>query len=437
YASDINQCINSWGMARSGRDYHIITIFGSQSTGKSTLLNALFGTDFSTMDPSAGRNQTTLGIWMGKSSSANILVMDVEGVDGQERGEDKLIECRSALFSLAIAEVLVINMYETTIGLYGGANIELLKAVFEANLRLSQGKEQVPAQACKTLLLFVVRDFTGQTPLVHHEDKLRKNMTKIWDNMIKPKHLERSSFSNFFDCMVAELPPKPFMPDQFNEAVDKLRLRFTDPNHSDYVFKPCYHRSIPIDGFSHYASGVWAMLANRTLSIPTQQMLLAEHRCAEFRSEAEAAFKQSVNTIAAQINDGKVVDELGKLMEKARGEAIAMFDANAKHYHHDVYTKMHDTLYTALNEELSILFRTQLKSLTAELTEQIDTEMRSLRAGSADLFMAKAGKIRQKISQTFKKAASSAYQVLLHRVACLMNHSNTVLMLYADYRYAY
>ena len=38
-------------------------VFGSQSTGKSTLLNALFGTRFDVMDESR-RKQTTKGIWM-------------------------------------------------------------------------------------------------------------------------------------------------------------------------------------------------------------------------------------------------------------------------------------------------------------------------------------------------------------------------------------
>ena len=37
----------------------------------------------------------------------NILVMDVEGTDGRERGEDQDFERKSALFALATSEVLV------------------------------------------------------------------------------------------------------------------------------------------------------------------------------------------------------------------------------------------------------------------------------------------------------------------------------------------
>ena len=43
-----------------GFDYHLIAVFGSQSTGKSTLLNGLFGTSFDVMDETV-RKQTTKG----------------------------------------------------------------------------------------------------------------------------------------------------------------------------------------------------------------------------------------------------------------------------------------------------------------------------------------------------------------------------------------
>ncbi|RKP05661.1 RHD3/Sey1, partial [Thamnocephalis sphaerospora] len=358
-----------------------------------TLLNALFGTDFSTMNSSSGRSQTTLGtytrIWMGKSADANILVMDVEGVDGQAFGEDKLIERRYALFSLATAEVLVVNMHEITIGLYNGANVGLLETVFEANLQLSEGKGLChPHRAGKTLLFFVIRDYTGQTSLAHNEDKLRGNMARIWKSIEKPKHLENSSFSDFFDCMVVGLPPKPYMPEQFNEAVDKLRLRFTDLNHSDYVFKPCYQRKIPIDGFSCYAFDIWdAILPDRTLSISAQQVLLAKYRCAELRLKTESAFKESISAIESQINGGKLVDGLGKLMEKERSKAVVVFDASAKHYHQDVYTEMRGKLYKAFDEKSTVLFRSQIGIVAEQTFDQFNDKMWSLHVNSILAFI--------------------------------------------------
>lgn len=91
------------------------------------------------------RRQTTKGIWMSKnkrvgqgdkSMADNILVMDVEGTDGRERGEDQDFERKSALFALATSEVLIVNIWEHQVGLYQGANMGLLKTVFEVNLQL-------------------------------------------------------------------------------------------------------------------------------------------------------------------------------------------------------------------------------------------------------------------------------------------------------------
>lgn len=93
------------------------------------------------------RKQTTKGIWMSKSKRSgdggvakqmanNILVMDVEGTDGRERGEDQDFERKSALFALATSEVLIVNIWEHQVGLYQGANMGLLKVVFEVNLEL-------------------------------------------------------------------------------------------------------------------------------------------------------------------------------------------------------------------------------------------------------------------------------------------------------------
>lgn len=76
------------------------------------------------------------GIWMSKGDDIDVLVMDVEGTDGRERGEDQDFERKSALFSIAVSEVLIVNIWEHQVGLYQGANMGLLKTVFEVNLGL-------------------------------------------------------------------------------------------------------------------------------------------------------------------------------------------------------------------------------------------------------------------------------------------------------------
>lgn len=94
---------------------------------------------------------------MCRGKDMNVMVMDVEGTDGRERGEDQVrihfylcfliliywqdFERKSALFSLASSEILIVNLWEHQVGLYQGANMGLLKTVFEVNLGLFGKKE--------------------------------------------------------------------------------------------------------------------------------------------------------------------------------------------------------------------------------------------------------------------------------------------------------
>lgn len=82
----------------------------------------------------------------GQAMADNILVMDVEGTDGRERGEDQDFERKSALFALATSEVLIVNIWEHQVGLYQGANMGLLKTVFEVNLQLFLKDKKYRAQ---------------------------------------------------------------------------------------------------------------------------------------------------------------------------------------------------------------------------------------------------------------------------------------------------
>lgn len=151
FTPNLNTYIHDWGLADVGFGYNVVAVFGSQSTGKSTLLNRLFGTTFDVMHETQ-RRQTTKGIWMCRAAAKgdslaggvkpNIMVMDVEGTDGRERGEDQDFERKSALFSLASSEVLIVNIWEHQVGLYQGANMGLLKTVFEVNLGLFGGRIQ-------------------------------------------------------------------------------------------------------------------------------------------------------------------------------------------------------------------------------------------------------------------------------------------------------
>lgn len=372
----------------AGFNYHLISVFGSQSTGKSTLLNYLFGTEFGVMAED-DRRQTTKGIWMSKNKKShavtdskkmadNILVMDVEGTDGRERGEDQDFERKSALFALATSEVLIVNIWEHQVGLYQGANMGLLKVVFEVNLELFLKNEKSNP---RSLLFFVIRDHLGTTPLANLRNTLIQDLSRIWSGLNKPPGLEKSKIGDYFDFAFAALPHKILQPDRFVSEVEKLGTRFREgfrdsrrdafksDQESDGVFLSEYHRRIPADGFSIYAQQIWDQIVNnKDLDLPTQQELMAQFRCDEISREVLEGFdemiipfenKQAEGTRLGQL---EIIGGLGAAMRTARMKTVKAFETEASRYHKGVYARKKGELESKIDGRLKALFQGQLSA---------------------------------------------------------------------------
>ncbi|KIK98484.1 hypothetical protein PAXRUDRAFT_823843 [Paxillus rubicundulus Ve08.2h10] len=362
FTPDLAAQIERWGFRNAGFNYNIVAVFGSQSTGKSTLLNRLFGTTFDVMDETK-RQQTTKGIWMCRGEGMGVMVMDVEGTDGRERGEDQDFERKSALFSLASSEVMIINLWEHQIGLYQGANLGLLKTVLEVNLGLF-GKRVQGGPQSRTLLLFVIRDHTHVTPLSNLQNTLTADLTRIWDSLLKPPALEHTQLSDYFDLSFTTLPHKILEAQRFEDEVALLRERFTMKGREDYLFKDVYHKRIPADGVALYMEHIWEQVqTNKDLDLPTQQELLAQFRCDEISTTALTEFNQQAKSQKRTIEAGRVIEGLGGLMRDWRDQALARYDRDASRYHQGVYSRKRLDMHATIASTLSPLFLGQLKNL--------------------------------------------------------------------------
>ncbi|CAA9963776.1 hypothetical protein CFE70_007579 [Pyrenophora teres f. teres 0-1] len=403
FNGNVSTYLNIEKVIPAGFNYHLISVFGSQSTGKSTLLNHLFGTQFGVMSEQE-RRQTTKGIWMsknkresgGSSMAENILVMDVEGTDGRERGEDQDFERKSALFALATSEVLIVNIWEHQVGLYQGANMGLLKTVFEVNLQLFVKDSQ---STPRSLLFFVIRDHLGTTPLKNLQNTLVQDLSKLWSTISKPAGLENSRIEDYFDFAFVALPHKILQPEKFDEAVTQLSTRFkegyNDPRKSGLIdeatapiFLPQYHRRIPADGFSAYAEGVWDQIVNnKDLDLPTQQELLAQFRCDEISREVQVAFDETIAPLEdkqaedARAGTHSLIPDLGPKMNAARNKVLKDFDVNASRYHKGVYKRKQAELEGKVDTRLKALFQKQLtaahKSGIEGFTEAVSAEVKN------------------------------------------------------------
>ncbi|CAL5375945.1 unnamed protein product [Camellia sinensis] len=264
--------------------YQIHGLLKLSQMGKSTLLNHLFGTNFREMDAFRGRSQTTKGIWLAKCAGIEpgTLVMDLEGTDGRERGEDDTaFEKQSALFALAVSDIVLINMWCHDIGREQAANKPLLKTVFQVMMRLFSPR--------KTTLMFVIRDKT-RTPLENLEPVLREDIQKIWDSVPKPQAHKETPLSEFFNVEVVALSSYEEKEEQFKEQVASLRQRFF---HSIAPGGLAGDRRVvvPASGFCFSAQQIWKIIKeNKDLDLPAHKVMVATVRCEEIANEKLSSF---------------------------------------------------------------------------------------------------------------------------------------------------
>jgi len=395
---------NVWKLDGNGFNYHILSIFGSQSTGKSTLLNKLFNTKFQVMNEES-RQQTTKGIWISQAENSNLLILDVEGTDGRERGEEQDFERKSALFTLAISEVLVINIWENMVGLYQGANMGLLKTVFEVNMQLflqQQGK-------IKTLLLFVIRDFTGRTPMSNLSYVLTNELNKMWKDISKPEEYSESTLSDYFDLMFTSLPHKIFLPEQFEKEVNELKDRFYNPEDPNYVFKPNYHRGIPADGFSNYAESIWDKVAyNHDLDIPTQQQLLAEYRCDEIAKAIISEFQNDIAKYKERLENGEILEDMGKIFNDVREKSLELYDSSAGRYRKEVYARKRIDFLEKMNTYLHVYYLLQLRNLEKKTYSKFKNDITEAVKDDSLFFVDTLENHKSKCIENFKKLAEES-----------------------------
>ncbi|KAL2462644.1 Protein ROOT HAIR DEFECTIVE 3 [Forsythia ovata] len=314
-------------LAECGLSYAVVSIMGPQSSGKSTLLNYLFGTNFREMDAFKGRSQTTKGIWMARCVGIEpcTLVMDLEGTDGRERGEDDTaFEKQSSLFGLAVSDIVLINMWCHDIGREQAANKPLLKTVFQVMMRLFSPR--------KTTLMFVIRDKT-RTPLENLEPVLREDIQKIWDGVPKPQAHKDTPLSEFFNVEVVALSSFEEKEEQFKEQVEGLRQRFF---HSIAPGGLAGDRRavVPASGFSFSAQQIWKIIKeNKDLDLPAHKVMVATVRCEEIANEKFSSFianeewRQLEETVQSQPVPG-----FGRKLSSILDACLSEYDADATYF---------------------------------------------------------------------------------------------------------
>uniref|UniRef100_A0A7N0ZXB6 Protein ROOT HAIR DEFECTIVE 3 homolog n=1 Tax=Kalanchoe fedtschenkoi TaxID=63787 RepID=A0A7N0ZXB6_KALFE len=352
-------------LGECGLSYAVVSIMGPQSSGKSTLLNHLFGTNFKEMDAFKGRSQTTKGIWMARCAGIEpcTIVMDLEGTDGRERGEDDTaFEKQSALFALAVSDIVLINMWCHDIGREQAANKPLLKTVFQVMMRLFSPR--------KTTLMFVIRDKT-RTPLENLEPVLREDIQKIWDSVPKPEAHKDTLLSVFFNVEVVALSSFEEKEEQFIEQAGNLRQRFF---HSIAPGGLAGDRRgvVPASGFSFSAQQIWKVIKeNRDLDLPAHKVMVATVRCEEIASEKYSNF--TTNEIWRHIEESVQsgpVSGFGKKISSLLDTSLSEYHSEAVYFDEGVRTSKQKQLEEKLLQVIQPTFQSMVGHLRSNALEK-------------------------------------------------------------------
>ncbi|KAJ7522279.1 hypothetical protein O6H91_18G004300 [Diphasiastrum complanatum] len=332
-------------LAQCGLSYAVVSIMGPQSSGKSTLLNHLFHTNFAEMDAFKRRGQTTQGIWLTRAAGIDpfTIVMDLEGTDGRERGEDDTtFEKQSSLFALAVSDIVLINMWCHDIGREHAANKPLLKTVFQVMMRLFTPR--------KTKLLFVIRDKT-KTPLEILEPILREDIQKIWQSVPKPPTHQDATLDCFFNVEVCALPSYEEKEDQFKEQVAMLRTRFFN-SIAPGGLAGDRRAVIPGTGFPLSIQEMWKIIKeNKDLDLPAHKVMVATVRCEEIAKQKLVDFVSDEEW--QNLSETAKEDAVIMFGRKASGllhKSISEYDTEAAYFESGVRDKKHDFLVGKLLE---------------------------------------------------------------------------------------
>uniref|UniRef100_A0A0E0FNF0 Protein ROOT HAIR DEFECTIVE 3 homolog n=1 Tax=Oryza nivara TaxID=4536 RepID=A0A0E0FNF0_ORYNI len=350
-------------MGECGLSYAVVSIMGPQSSGKSTLLNHLFRTNFREMDAFKGRH-TTKGIWMAKAHNIEpcTLVMDLEGTDGRERGEDDTaFEKQSALFALAVSDIVLINMWCHDIGREQAANKPLLKTVFQVMMRLFSPR--------KTTLLFVIRD-KSKTPLENLEPILREDIQKIWDGVPKPHAHKETPLSEFFNVEVVALSSYEEKEELFKEQVASLRDRFQQ-SIAPGGLAGDRRGVVPASGFSFSSQQFWKVIKeNKDLDLPAHKVMVATVRCEEIGNEKIASF--TADEEWQQFEEAvqhDYVPGFGKKISNLLDRCLSEYDMEAIYFDEGVRTSKRHQLESKLLQLVNPAYQNLLDHLRTRTLE--------------------------------------------------------------------
>ncbi|CAK59029.1 unnamed protein product (macronuclear) [Paramecium tetraurelia] len=375
-SNELTEFVKSSGLIDIGKKYNIVSIIGSQSTGKSTLLNYLFGTQFDVQNRQQSVGQTTVGIWISKDVKNNVVVLDVEGSDSVERKSgENMVENQTALMALAMSHCFIINVFVNALGQHTSCQLSIIKIIMQQNLKLFQ-------QDTVKHIIFVVRDWDEEYNYDEASRKLNGYLLNIWNEIPKPDQYRETDFHELFSVQVVTLVYYK-LKNEFAEQTNQLHSKLANQQDPNFIFKDFdYEKNVRWSDMPQYLSNIWVVIANnKDLNLPNEKILISNMRCQQIKLEALEGVKDLTEDLQNRVRT-QFVENFGQQCLSILGVAQKIYDKDAKDYHADVYKEKEKELRDELMNKFYTYFQRQTESLKQHYMNRLSENLETLKRES-------------------------------------------------------
>jgi len=441
----------------SGVQFRVVGVIGCQSSGKSTLLNELFLTDFPVLDTAQhGRRRTTQGVWISYTrakdlrlfpnghmepkakqptatvplSDISLAILDVEGTDSRERAESsRAFESCTSLFTLAMCDLVLLNVWFHDLGRYQASNFELLEIVFLEARRLQQSNSQLFRPQTKTRIIVVVRDTELDATLEEVRSAVLQDIEKVWKAVNQASQMEE-----LFEIDVAIFPHRTYCAEEYSRSVKQLRESLLSSSPNGLLNPQACDRMVPLSDFETLSKSVWeSIFSNMTavmnavepstsstssesvyINIPEHVVLTAQFQCSEHVKSSLSGIDSKVESLRDCLFEqwetppSNVRDECSAICS----EALANYDRLAQGYLKVSITKSvveskRRQLQHAL-EEIMLELREKYVASCRYVCESGFNGEFGLLLGTGKDFRKQARKIKEKFTKQFENMMKKA-----------------------------
>ena len=318
----------------------------------------------------------------------NTIVLDLEGSDGRERGEDdQTFEKQTALFALAASDVLLVNVWCNDIGREHASGKPLLKTILQVNLKLFCSNNKTATK--KTKLVFVIRD-RSKTPIELLEKALKEDVEQVWQSIKKPEHFANSDVSEFFDVGYFSLPHYLHENEVFVKECKGLRAALISSTDDEST----HESKVPSTALPTSMREIWkAVRKNRDLDLPAHAIMVATVRCEEIATMCADAVEASdaIGMLCERANTPNASEctTLGKEIEAIAKTGFDVYDAETAFFDKNV----RDMKRRELAGKLTTVFKPTLEAHFTNVSKKLLTKVRrELDAGFESGFEKKSTK---------------------------------------------